>query len=68
MSTITLENKKSVKLTTEEKRKLKAWVAKQPTKEAAAFSLGIARNTLHLIQASGSCSPETAASIRSLIL
>lgn len=62
-----ITNKKSEKLTSEEKRKLRVWVSKQPTKKSAAVQLGIARNTLHLIMASGSCHPDTADRIRAAI-
>jgi sugar diacid utilization regulator len=59
--------RKSEKLTTEERRALKKYVASFPTVIDAADSIGIHRNTLDIVMIKGGGSPETVSAIRSAL-
>ena len=65
--TMEIKNWRSEKLTPAEHRALKAWVKSQRTKEEAAKTLDIGRNTLHMISATGSGRSETLIKIRKQI-
>lgn len=67
MINISTRKRKSEKLTTEEKRALKKYVASFPTVIDAAYSIGIHRNTLDIVLIKGSGSPETVGAIRSAL-
>lgn len=64
MINIQPRKRKSEKLTTEERRSLKKYVALFPTVIDAAISIGIHRNTLDIVLIKGSGSPETVSAIR----
>lgn len=65
MLTMTItKGRRSVKLTTEEKRSFRKWVEKQVTKLDAAEIIGIAPNTLDRILLAGSGKPDTIAKVR----
>lgn len=64
---VELRNLKSEKLSQKEHKALKKWVDNQASKSVAAALLNTHRNTLDRILALGSCSPENAAMIRSVL-
>jgi uncharacterized protein YlbG (UPF0298 family) len=59
--------KRSEKLTAAEFKAFIKWIGSFDTKTEAAESLGVGRNTLHMISHSGSASPETVKLIRKAI-
>lgn len=61
------KNRKSVKMTADEKRLFKKWVDKQETKLDAAEELGVAPNTLDRILLAGSGKPSTIEKVREKI-
>lgn len=65
--TTAIRPKKSEKLTSGEKRLLMAWIYLQPTFDAAAKTLNIARSNLYNITSRGSGRPESIKKIRSVI-
>jgi predicted DNA-binding protein (UPF0251 family) len=61
-------SKKSVRLTPDQKKKLRSVLKTAVTKQEAADAIGIDRGTLTRVLASGSCSPETALKIERVAL
>ena len=55
MPTIKRRPKRSVKLSTDEKRKLKKWVGSKDTNYDAVVSLGISEPTFYRVMRMGSC-------------
>lgn len=63
----TIANKKSVALTGQEKKALKAYRKQFETDVACAYSIGVDRNVLIRVLMAGSGSPETVEKIRAAI-
>jgi len=66
-TTAKMKAARSEKMTRSEHKAFKAWFHMQPTNEAAALKLGVARNTLDRLIVLGSGKPETIAKIREVI-
>jgi hypothetical protein len=59
--------RKSEALSAKEHVALLTWISKQPTKLDAADTLKMSRNNLDRVAYRGSCSPETATRIRTVL-